>query len=753
MSRAVARWVYALTAVLLPAVLLFSLVAALHKVAINSIYKNVEDISDRELPPTITSFQSSPEVVSTIGGSGEGLNCSLPSLTNMFFDRTMDKNNKRHLVLQRFRQACVFHDLCYRHGLATYGYNQNDCDRILQNAAFRLCLYIRNGEGPDEAARCQTDSKMVLAGVSLGGANAYRAWDRSTYFEFDSDPYRSTEFWVSRVVDHPFKHVAQEKYRSDSDQVILTFENVRSNLKLTCVTCKETTFFEPTGNPHDVSPELRSVGIKRIPDALLKDANRKLSDTTAVWLPPRRRHAAPHLLIDSAGKNHLIWMTRNNSGDTNSCIVVTDAAKLLTFTLPKGDDCSHEADSPLTMVEIDMFAPTPLPMEAPGRVDGNIFATSISAKNDDRNLTFCSRSASRNVDREVKDEHDDQAKCVRLLKPEVSNGEGLGAFQNFAIVRPGQQILFARDIVPPEAPWWTSLLHNFLGIEHSPNGYMLLIDVAGPASGKKPLVPEIKKMLKFNIEDRLDPMMPITRTLNDLRFLSLVATEGKVGVRIIDFAQDEPKHRDLDLVMNKRNVGLHSSWASRPVLVLETRGKNAKTKLVFSRGELSLQPGKPITPKNDGFESESLKLETLVFEREANALPDKPFVKAEGAACMVTYKFNSSLSEFPCYRPFDPKRPMRASPAARMQASQLLVGQFAGPDGYGVAFPDFCLRGFPIILKAGDGSFAPTMTKVGAESDKTRTVSCEPLNSNEYVGEPIYPDPDQTMLSDVWPLP
>ena len=52
---------------------------------------------------------------------------------------------KRHLVLQRFRQACVFHDLCYRHGLATYGYNQNDCDRILQNAAFRLCIYIRNG--------------------------------------------------------------------------------------------------------------------------------------------------------------------------------------------------------------------------------------------------------------------------------------------------------------------------------------------------------------------------------------------------------------------------------------------------------------------------------------------------------------------------------------------------------------------------------------------------------------------------------
>ena len=54
---------------------------------VNSIYKNVEDISDNEMPPTVTSFQSGPEVVSTIGGSGEGLNCSLPRLANYFFDR------------------------------------------------------------------------------------------------------------------------------------------------------------------------------------------------------------------------------------------------------------------------------------------------------------------------------------------------------------------------------------------------------------------------------------------------------------------------------------------------------------------------------------------------------------------------------------------------------------------------------------------------------------------------------------------
>jgi hypothetical protein len=88
-----------------------------------------------------------------------------------------------------------------------------------------------------------------------------------------------------------------------------------------------------------------------------------------------------------------------------------------------------------------------------------------------------------------------------------------------------------------------------------------------------------------------------------------------------------------------------------------------------------------------------------------------------------------------------------------MQASQLLVGQFAGRDGYGIAFPDFCLPALPIILKAKDGTFEPTTTTVGAESDKTRTVTCKPLDSNEYVGEPIFPDPAQMTLADIWPLP
>jgi hypothetical protein len=263
MSRFIAVLVWSLKAMGFSLVAGLLLAALFHRTAIDLIYKNVEDIVDAEMPPTVTAFLSGPEVVSIIGGSGAGLNCSLPRWTNAFFAVGEDSAKRRLLVLQRFRQACVFHDLCYRHGLATYGYTQNDCDRILQNQAFRLCLYIRNDGDPNngqddavrrarEAANCQADSKKVLAGVSLGGWDAYRAWGESTYFEFESDPSRSNGFSAARVVRHPFKAVPG-KYDDESDEVILTFVNVRSNLTVKCLTCKDATIQEETKIPEKAS--------------------------------------------------------------------------------------------------------------------------------------------------------------------------------------------------------------------------------------------------------------------------------------------------------------------------------------------------------------------------------------------------------------------------------------------------------------------------------------------------------------------
>ena len=748
MSRGVAVLVAGLGAIVLPVVLVLVVAVIFHQEMVDSIYKNVEDINDGEMPPTVTSFQSGPEVVSTIGGSGEGLNCSLPAVTNYFFDHSEDKHGKRHLVLQRFRQACVFHDLCYRHGLATYGYNQNDCDRILQNAAFRLCLYIRSSDSPNEAARCQTDSKMVLAGVSLGGANAYRAWDRSTYFEFESDPYRSNVFSVSRVVDHPFKSVEPLKFTEDSDQVILSFENVRSNVTVTCVTCKASPVLQWTRDPNDISAELRLVGIDKLPDALLQHDTQVLSETSPVWLPPRRRHAAPHLLVDSTGKNHLIWMTRNNSGDSIACIVLTNAAELLTYTLPNRDFCSDGARSQLTMVEVDMFATSPLPMEVPGLpVESNIYATGLSAqKKKDRSLSFCSRSAFRSVDRND-DSNDDQAKCAHFSDEEVSKGAALGVFQNFAVVRPGQQIFFARDIAMEPASLLDTIRQNVLGVKYSPRGVVLVVEIAAPASGKATLATKISRIVPFDIPDRFDPMMPITQAKDDLRFLSLQTTQKRIRVRTIDFAHDKPTVGNVSLTMNDKEVSLHPSWGLRPVLVLETREPQPKTKLVFSRGEIAIDRNKPADLEAD---TEALSLETLVFERNANAAPNEPFVKAAGAACTVTYAFEVN-TDFPCYRAFDPERPMRASPAAKMQASQLLVGHFAGPAGHGIAFPDFCLKAKPVILQPKGHAFVPTSESIYEADDFKRRVTCDPLDSHEHVSGPIRPAPEVAMTN--WPLP
>ena len=53
-----------------------------------------------------------------------------------------------------------------------------------------------------------------------------------------------------------------------------------------------------------------------------------------------------------------------------------------------------------------------------------------------------------------------------------------------------------------------------------------------------------------------------------------------------------------------------------------------------------------------------------------------------------------------------------------MQASQLLVGNFAGRDGHGIAFPDFCEKSDPIILRPEGDTFMPataTTTTVGDE--------------------------------------
>src|SRR5215216_3605060 len=192
---------------LIAAVLLIGIVVGLRPMVdhlVSTIYKNVAEPLDKELPVTVTSFLSGSDIVSTIGGKGEGLNCSMPWGIDFIFASKAGAPGTTIPVRQRFRQACVFHDLCYRHGLATYGYTQNDCDELLQEQALRICVSVSPQKTLNE---CQLDAKKVTAGVKIGGFKSYQGWGSSTYFEFDTNPYRSIKHSAVRVVDHPFKAV------------------------------------------------------------------------------------------------------------------------------------------------------------------------------------------------------------------------------------------------------------------------------------------------------------------------------------------------------------------------------------------------------------------------------------------------------------------------------------------------------------------------------------------------------------------
>jgi hypothetical protein len=708
-ARLVALGKFVAKAIAFSLVLFLVFLIAFQGHLIDDIYKNVDDLNDGEMPTTVTSYPSGPEVVGIIGGSGEGLNCSLPRLLDVFFDGSPDLLGNRHLVRQQFRQACVAHDLCYRHGLATYGYSQNDCDRILQNQAFRLCKYIRGEEkrnevrseeklNKDTAAvsdRCQQDSKRLLAGVSIGGFGSYRAWDRSTYFEFDSDPTRSNFFSVSRVVDHPFKSADPAKYQNDPPQVILTFANKHFGLTAHCATCK-TAKREP---PHPI------------------------------WLPPRRDHAAPHLLVDGAGKHHLIWMSRVTPENTGSCVVWADAEKLLTDTFPKRDLCNAGARSPLTLVQADMYASSPLPLVLPeGSSPNNIIATGLSPQRDrDHSLRLCIWS-----ERIRKTGHDtgsDDSVCRPLHDHSIDAGRGLGALQNFAVVRPGQQIFFARNVALLRASnRLIGFFENAIGDVYSTRGSLVVVDVSGPTvTAEDPGIAKIKKIVPFAIDDRFDPMMPMTRTKDDLRFVSLLTSKTRLDVYVTDFANDNPVPRPIGLTMGGAPLDLHPSWALRPALVVESSEPARTTKLVLSRGHLITAPDRLV---------DTVRLEILILEPDAPEPADKPFSVTSGTACTVKYTFKKANADRICQRGFEPSRPMRPSPATMMMASQLLVGRFGGGEGLGLAFADYCLDQYPITLVPGVESkqvFTETARNT-EQQNVAREVVCMPLDARESIG-------------------
>lgn len=179
----------------------------------DKLLANEVRFDDRELPHTAHAIHASGDVVQLAGGQGNGLSCSLPLGAQMLaFGSGSVKSGPQASapIALQMRQACAFHDYCYRHGNATYGYSQADCDFMLQQQVFRLCKFINELSTVGE---CETNARKVTLGARLGGSGSFKLAreledkDASTFFEFDSYPVRSRSFKVVRVADAPLRWV------------------------------------------------------------------------------------------------------------------------------------------------------------------------------------------------------------------------------------------------------------------------------------------------------------------------------------------------------------------------------------------------------------------------------------------------------------------------------------------------------------------------------------------------------------------
>ncbi len=186
---------------------------------------------DRELPQTAGFVPYASADVQVVGGQGKELSCSIPKFVE--FIAFSSVGGLASISLQ-MRQACAFHDYCYRHGAATYGYSQADCDYLLLEHAYRICRFVNTDAG---ASKCVRRARKVLMGVRVGGSDNFKRADgmppsiagkpkttcpselpksviarqdylidedcTSSYFEFDPYPVRSNSFTVYRIADAP----------------------------------------------------------------------------------------------------------------------------------------------------------------------------------------------------------------------------------------------------------------------------------------------------------------------------------------------------------------------------------------------------------------------------------------------------------------------------------------------------------------------------------------------------------------------
>lgn len=115
-------------------------------------------------------------------GGIEPLGCSIPPAIRVIsedYDAQADK----------FHNACVLHDLCYRHGASTYDLSREACDSEFYSNMKSAC------EGPaglgvldpEEFAKCRLAALETYEAVKEHGEKHYRG-ATSTYCDYRAAP-------------------------------------------------------------------------------------------------------------------------------------------------------------------------------------------------------------------------------------------------------------------------------------------------------------------------------------------------------------------------------------------------------------------------------------------------------------------------------------------------------------------------------------------------------------------------------------
>lgn len=103
-------------------------------------------------------------------GGGEPLGCSIPIAVLVVSSDYEAQANK-------FHGACVAHDLCYRHGAATYGLSREECDTEFYDSMKTACSGFK-GLGvldPEEFAKCQFAARQTYEAVRTHGEKHFRS--------------------------------------------------------------------------------------------------------------------------------------------------------------------------------------------------------------------------------------------------------------------------------------------------------------------------------------------------------------------------------------------------------------------------------------------------------------------------------------------------------------------------------------------------------------------------------------------------